>query len=126
MRASALNETILRIPQFFQRTGKFERPSLQGFVRKLQRRLGAFLLGNFLSRDIDAKNSAIFSLQRMPVCNPHALCVTPVRALAIDLYARDSSANPERERAELPKATTNGFLKFSGSALLRSKKSSGA
>ena len=26
-----------------------------------------------------------------------------------------SSANPERERAELPKATTNGFLKFSGS-----------
>jgi hypothetical protein len=79
----------LRIPQFFQGGGKFERTSFEGFVRKLQRRLGAFLLGNFLSCDIDAKNGAVFSLQRMPVGNPYALCVTPVRSLAIDLYARD-------------------------------------
>ena len=90
----------MRIPQFFQRTGKFERTSLQGFVRKLQRRLGAFLLGNFLGRDIDAENSAIFSLQRMPVGNPHALCVTPVRSLAIDLYAGDRLPGPQNRLDE--------------------------
>ena len=107
-----LDKAILRSPQFLQRIGKFERTNLQGFVRKLQSRFSALLLGNFLSCDIDAENSAIFSLQRMPVGKPHALRVTPVRALAIDLYARDRLPSPQNrldDRLDLVRNLRNGI-----------------
>ena len=54
-----------------------------------------FAFGNFLGNDIDAENVASGIFQWVPVGKPDTLCVTAVRSLAADLYARDGLAGSE-------------------------------